>query len=123
MLESVGAKELSGRKVFERAHGTVIAVASVGIQLSAKVGEGVETVSTVESLLILAVTALHFAIVSGRIGADELMPDTKLGSGLFKQGLQVPLAVAEPVGELEAVICLNTFYGEALPFKEGICLL
>ena len=37
----------------------------------------------VKPLLVLAVAALHLAVVAGRIGTDELMADTELsGSGL-----------------------------------------
>ena len=40
----------------------------------------------VKAFLVLAVAALYFAVVSGGIGADELVTDTQCGSGGLKQG-------------------------------------
>ena len=65
---------------------------------------------TVEALLILSVTSIHLAVAARGIGPDELMPDTELGSGVFKQGGQVPLGVGETVGERKAVVGLNTLH-------------
>ena len=61
----------------------------------------------VKPLLVLAVAALHLAVVAGRIRANELMPDIQLSSRLFKQRWQVALAVGKSIGELEAVVRLE----------------
>ena len=37
--------------------------------------EGEKLVGSVEALVVLPVTAFHFAVVPGRIGADELVAD------------------------------------------------
>ncbi len=63
----------------------------------------------VEALLILAVTALDLSVVAGRVGLDELVANTQFRSSGFKQRRQVPLAVGETVGELEAVVRLHAF--------------
>ena len=73
----------------------------------------------VKPLLVLAVAALHLAVVAGRIRANELMPDIQLSSRLFKQRWQVALAVGKSIGELEAVVRLDALhlYASALiPF-------
>ena len=58
----------------------------MGGELSGEVIQGVKTVAGIEALLILAVTTLHFTVVAGRVGADKLVADTKLGgSGLQQQ--------------------------------------
>ena len=47
-------------------------------KLLGEVLEGVKAVGRIETLLILPVTTLHLAVVSGRIGANQLVPDTQL---------------------------------------------
>ena len=64
----------------------------MGSELSGEVIQGVKTVAGIEAFLILAVTSLHFTVVAWRIGADELVPDTQLGSGGLKQSREIPLA-------------------------------
>ena len=73
----------------------------------------------VKPLLVLAVAALHLAVVAGRIRANELMPDIQLSSRLFKQRWQVAPAVGETIGKLKAVVRLDALhlYASALiPF-------
>ena len=77
----------------------------------------------VESTLILTVTALNLAVVTRRIRPYELVPDAKVGSGLFKERDQVAVRLRETVGELKAIVCLSAYHGEAMMLKEGICLL
>ena len=83
-------------------------------ELPGEVIQGVETVAGIKALLILAVTALHFTIVAWSIGADELVADTQLGGGGLKQSGKITPAVGKTVGELEAIICLNTFHTDTL---------
>ena len=64
----------------------------------------------VKPLLVLAVAALHLAVVAGRIRANELMPDIQLSSRLFKQRWQVALAVGKSIGELKAVVRLDALH-------------
>ena len=79
-------------------------------KLPGEVIQGVEAVAGVETLLVLAVAALHFAIVAGRVGTDELVADTQLGGGGLKQRGQFRLAAGETIGKFNAVICLDTFH-------------
>jgi len=58
-------------------------------ELRTKIGEGEETVGVIETLLILAVTAFHFAIVSWRIGADQFVANPEACSRLLKKSWQV----------------------------------
>lgn len=79
-------------------------------KLFCEVLEGVKTVGRIETLLILPVAALYLAVVSGRIGANQLVPDTQLGSGDLKQGGQIPSAVGETIGKLKAIVRLHALY-------------
>lgn len=58
-------------------------------ELRTKIGEGEETVGVIETLLILAVTAFHFAIVSWRIGTDQFVANPEACSRLLKKSWQV----------------------------------
>ena len=54
-------------------------------ELLCEVIQGVKAVAGVKALLILAVAALHFTVVTRRVGADELVPDTQLGGSRLKE--------------------------------------
>ena len=54
-------------------------------QLSVEVGKRVEAIGIVEAMLILTVAALYLAIVTGRIGTNQLVPNAQLCSGLLKE--------------------------------------
>ena len=47
-------------------------------KLFCEVIQRVKAVGRIETLLILPVTTLHLAVVAGRIGANQLVPDTQL---------------------------------------------
>ena len=69
----------------------------------------------IEAFLILTVAALHLAVVARRVGPDQLVTDAKLSGGFLEQRGQIALTVGEAVGELEAVVRLDTlhFYASA----------
>ena len=79
-------------------------------ELFCEVVQGIERVAGVEPFLVLAVAAFHLAVVARCIRTNELMPDAKFGSRLFKQRRQVTPAVGETIGELKAVVRLDTFH-------------
>ena len=54
-------------------------------QLSVEVGKRVEAIGIVEAMLILTVAALYLAIVTGRIGTNQLVPNAQLCSGFLKE--------------------------------------
>ena len=81
--------------------------------LHCKVIQRVKAVAGVKALLILAVAALHFAVVVGRIRADELVADTQLGGGGLKQSGEIPPAVGKTVGERKSIVRLDTFHTDA----------
>ena len=84
----------------------------MGSELSGKVIQGVKTVAGIETLLILAVAALHFAVVARCIGSDELVADTQLGGSGLKQSREIPLSVGETIGKFKAVIRLDAFHAD-----------
>ena len=49
----------------------------MGSELPSKVGERIEVVGVVESLLVFPVAAFDLAVVSGRVRADQLVADTQ----------------------------------------------
>ena len=77
-------RELKRRKPAESPHREVVREAVVDSKLFGKVVQRVKIMAGIKPLLILAVTALHLAVVMRGVGADELMPDTKLSSGGLK---------------------------------------
>ena len=94
----------------ERSHGEVVRAAVMDSELLCKVVQRIERMAGIEALLILAVAALHFAVVPRRIRTDQLMPDTQFGSSFFKQRRQIALAVGKPVGKLKTIVRLDTFH-------------
>lgn len=54
--------------------------------------------------------AFNFAVVAGRVGANELVADAQPIGGLLKQCRKIPLAVGKPVGEFKTVVRLDTFH-------------
>ena len=73
-------------------------------ELHTKIGKREEAVRIVEPLLILAVAAFHLPVVAGRVGADQLVPDSKPRSGQFKPRRQVFFTVGEAVGKLKTIV-------------------
>ncbi len=53
-------------------------------KLRCKVSQGEEGMAGVEAFLVLPVAALHFAVVAGRIGTDQLMADSQISGGPLK---------------------------------------
>ena len=85
-------------------------------ELHTKIGKREEAVRIVEPLLILAVAAFHLPVVAGRVGADQLVPDSKPRSGQFKLRRQVFFTVGETVGKLKTIVCLHAFHLYAAAF-------
>ena len=73
----------------------------------------------VETHLVFAMAALYFAVVAGRVGTDQLVPDSKPCSGQFKACGQVSSAVGETVGKLKSVVCLDTLYPHTAALEPG----
>ena len=92
-------------------------------QLSIEVGKRVEAMGIVEATLILTVAALYLAIVTGRIGTNQLVPNAKLCSGPLKERDRFTVGLIKAVGKLKPVVSLDTFDGKAVPFEESICFL
>ena len=92
-------------------------------QLSIEVGKRVEAMGIVEATLILTVAALYLAIVTGRIGTNQLVLNAQLCSGLLKERDQFTVGLSKAVGKLKSVVSLDTFDGKAVPFEESICFL
>ena len=47
-------------------------------ELSIEVGKGVEAMGVVEATLILPVAAFYLAVVAGRVGTNQLVPNAQL---------------------------------------------
>ena len=92
-------------------------------QLGIEVCKRIEAMRVVEATLILTVAALYLAIVTRGIGANQLVLNAQLYSGLLKERDQFTVGLSKAVGKLKSVVSLDTFDGEAVPFEESICFL
>ena len=73
----------------EGPHRNVVGTAVVDLELLVEVFKREERMTTVKSLLVFTVAALHLAVMPGRVGTDQLMADAKTGCGSLKQSRQV----------------------------------
>lgn len=64
-----------GRKPTEGPHREVVGAAVMGSTLFAEVIQREEGAAGIEAFLVFPAAALHLAVVSGRVGADELVVD------------------------------------------------
>ena len=117
IVDREGREDISGNSPVERTHGAGVASTLVGSQLPTKVGERLEMMRIVETLLILTMAALHLSVVAGSIGSNEFAMNSKLFGRCLKEGFQVTLAVGEAIGELKTVIGLDTLDGNAFAGK------
>lgn len=92
-------------------------------ELSSKVSKRVKGVGVVETALILAVAALHFAVMPWSIRADELVPNTKIGSSFFKERNKLAIRVCKAICELKPVVGLYALNNDALMLEEAMNLL
>ena len=81
----------------------------MGSELPTKVGERKERMAAIETFLVFAVATLNFPVMSGSIGANELVLNTQSEGSYFKKRRDVALTCREAIGELEAIVGLNTF--------------
>ena len=79
-------------------------------ELLCKIVQRVERMAGVKALLILPVAALCLAVVPGRIGTDQFMPNPQLGGRLLKQRRQVTFTAGKTLGKLKAVVRLDTLH-------------
>ena len=112
-------KSVKGREPVERAHLSVIGAGVVNSELMSKVVEGEETVGVIKALLILTMAAFDLAVMAGRIGANEFVPDAEANGGLFETGGNVLFGVGKAVGKLKAVVGLHTLNSDAPPTEPG----
>ena len=99
----------------ERPHGEVVILSLSDSQLFLKILKGIEGmavmvvsrvmrkiiegVAGIEFFIVLSMTALHFPVVSGGVGLNELMPDAELLQGGFKERFLFGSLRVQPVRE------------------------
>lgn len=69
-------KELKRRTPSKRSHRKIVGAAIMDSKLLLKISQGEERVARIEAFLIFSVTALHLAVMSGSIRADQFMLNT-----------------------------------------------
>ena len=79
-------------------------------KLLCEIVQRIECVAGIEAFLVLTVAALHLTVVPRGIRANQLMPDAQLSSRPLKQCRQLALTVGKTVGELEAIVRLDTLH-------------
>ena len=118
-LSNILDSELTWRTPCEGPYGKVIGAAVMDGELLIKIVQRVKAMTGVKAFLVLPVAALHLAVVAGRVGADQLVPDSKPRSGQFKLRRQVFFTVGETVGKLKTIVCLHAFHLYAAAFEPG----
>ena len=122
-------KDIARRLPVERTHGEIIILPLTDGKLFCKIVKRIETMRSIEFLVVFSMTAFYLAVMSGCERSDLLMPDTKLFKRFLEERRQLFLTVPHLVCKLKSVICLNAFYGiwELLHYvfqknSRGICV-
>ena len=84
-----------------------------------KIIEGIEAVRIVETALILTMRTLNLAVVPGSVGTDEFVAYAQRGTGILEKSGQIALGIGKAIGELKAVVGLNTFHGDTAALEPG----
>ena len=79
-------------------------------ELFLKVSQREERAGRIKAFLVFPVTALHLAIMSGRVGMDPLMLDAQLSGGFLKKGLDIQFTVGKTVCKFKTLVNLDTFH-------------
>ena len=106
-------RELGGGKPAKESHRKVVGTAVIDSKLLFKVCKGIKAVTRIKALLALTVAALNLTIMPWGIRSDELVANAKFLRCRLKQRGQIPLTVGKAVGELKAVVCLDTLHPDA----------
>ena len=87
-IRKVG-KDLSGLLPVEGTHWEMVVGTLTDSELLFEILKGIESVRGIELLVIFAVRALDFAIVSGCANTNQLVANAKLTESLFKESFSV----------------------------------
>lgn len=90
-------------------------------ELFCKIVQGEEGIAGVETFLVLPVATLHFAVMLGCAGTNQLVADTEADGGALKKRGQVLPAVGDAVGELKTVVYLDALQPDTpsgVPFHQ-----
>ena len=122
-------KDIARRLPVERTHGEIIILPLTDGKLFCKIVKRIETMRSIEFLVVFSMTAFNLAVMSGCERSDLLMLDSQLFKRFLEEGRQLLLAVHHLICKLKSVICLNAFYGiwELLHYvfqknSRGICV-
>ena len=84
-------------------------------ELLTEILQGIKGMGAVEALLIFTMASFDLSIVPGRVRTDQLVLDSQLPGGLFKQGGLVLIA-GKAVCKLEAVVRLTALDFDSATF-------
>ena len=104
-------KDIARRLPVERTHGEIIILPLTDGKLFYKIVKRIETMRSIEFLVVFSMTAFYLAVMSGCERSDLLMLDTKLFKRFLEECRRLFLTVPHLVCKLKSVICLNAFYG------------
>ena len=96
----------------ERANREIVVSPFPDSKLGLEIIKAEKAMGSVEFFVILAVAALHFAVVSRCIWADEFVADTKALKLFFKERRLGASFLEQTVGEFAAVVRLDTLDGK-----------
>ena len=104
-------KEVARRLPVERTHWEIIILPLTNGKLFHKIVKRIETMRSIEFLVVFSVTAFYLAVMSRSERPDLFMLDTKLFKRFLEERRRLFLAVPHFICKLKSVICLNAFYG------------
>ena len=119
-----GRQDLFWGEPVKRTHREIVVGTFPDSKLNFEIFKGIEAVRSVKLLVVFAVTALYFSVVSGCVRADEFVADAKMQKLFLKEGEAVGFGIVQPIGKLRTVVRLNAFNGKGeffhyMPEKEG----
>ena len=79
------------------------------LKLVLEITEGIERVRRIKLLIILAVTAFNFSVVSGRKGFNQLMLNAQFTKCFLEQSLLFCSSGAKPICEFKSIVSLDAF--------------
>ena len=91
-------------------HGEIIILPLTDSKLFHKIVKRIETMRSIEFLVVFSVTAFYLAVMSRSERPDLFMLDTKLFKRFLEERRRLFLAVPHLICKLKSVICLNAFY-------------
>lgn len=97
-------KDIARRLPVERTQGEIIILPLTDGKLFCKIVKRIETMRSIEFLVVFSMTAFNLAVMSGCERSDLLMLDSQLFKRFLEEGRQLLLAVPQLICKLKSVM-------------------